>query len=227
MRFAECQRSSHKTCPTCRQPLKTKRVKGKVIPVFTHDLTVQGLIDEIEVYCSNKGDGCEWQGKKGELHHHLATCEFDQAKLPGWLKKHRVEHEKKVYELDIDDNELIQANNESDTTDLLMRIYKRKPKLLKRALKGKTTEKKKRNPSRKKKRKGKKECEKKSICKSKKKKGDKGGDEAGGDQEFKLMMDFIGENGELDFFAYSDAIDALNDKKKSENNSKTKVEKKQ
>lgn len=56
-------------CPTCRQECSEDSLQP-------NDL-IKKLLDEVSVYCSNKGNGCEWADERGSLVTHLEQfCEF-------------------------------------------------------------------------------------------------------------------------------------------------------
>lgn len=49
------------------------------------DLIAYNMINDLEVYCSNKG--CQWKSKRKYLPNHLIKCYYDPIKLPEFIKK--------------------------------------------------------------------------------------------------------------------------------------------
>ena len=49
------------------------------------DLIAFNMINDLDVYCSNKG--CQWKSKKKYLNLHLKKCYYDPIKLPEFIKK--------------------------------------------------------------------------------------------------------------------------------------------
>lgn len=77
-RIAEQLEAKGEPCPLCRKtPLKT-----------TKDPYFKRVVMNLEVYCRNKPQGCQWEGKLGGLDHHLSLghvegqCRFVTVKCP-------------------------------------------------------------------------------------------------------------------------------------------------
>jgi len=84
----------NKTCPVCREPVDPDLMK--------RDRNVQGLINDMEVCCTERGGGCEWTGRLEDLQSaHLCVCVHRKVDCPvegcdatvAWkeLTKHRNE----------------------------------------------------------------------------------------------------------------------------------------
>ena len=63
-------RSTANSCPVCRKPVKK-------IMIAT---IIQNIIDDMQVYCTHKQNGCSWKGKKSEIQKHLNVCSFRTVK---------------------------------------------------------------------------------------------------------------------------------------------------
>jgi TNF receptor-associated factor 4 len=55
-------------CPSCQQPI----AKDKIV----NDKNLQKEIQNLEVYCTNKDKGCDWDGTLREFQVHMETCGF-------------------------------------------------------------------------------------------------------------------------------------------------------
>ena len=61
-------------CPVCREEVKFK--------IF-HDKGIEREIKGLHVYCTNKEQGCEWQGELNDINNHLGNrdgCQFEEVK---------------------------------------------------------------------------------------------------------------------------------------------------
>lgn len=118
----------HLECPICRVAFKEKQ--------FQRDLVGYNMVNELEVYCNNKG--CPWKSRLENLEEHLKNCNFDPAKIPDFMKsvlyKNAAESNKKKNELG-----LIEEENESNEhvdfntkVGLKARLYNKNKKLMER-----------------------------------------------------------------------------------------------
>jgi len=55
-------------CPTCQQPVS----KDKIV----NDKSLQKEIQNLEVYCTTKDKGCDWDGTLRDFQGHIETCGF-------------------------------------------------------------------------------------------------------------------------------------------------------
>ena len=97
MRWAQ-QKSD---CPLCRKNFYMKDIQI--------DLIAMNMVNELEVYCTNKG--CPNQCKLSELNEHLYNCYFDPEKLPEYIKD-------VVYDKSIKKNDIKEKDNEIDDSGL-------------------------------------------------------------------------------------------------------------
>jgi len=51
------------------------------VTTFTNKLSDRE-IRKLEVYCSNKSDGCEWTGELNDIEAHVKRCEFEDIPCP-------------------------------------------------------------------------------------------------------------------------------------------------
>lgn len=56
------------SCPTCRQPLQESELQPC-------SRIVRGMLDELQVVCPFKPEGCEWTGKREDWVRHCVPCE--------------------------------------------------------------------------------------------------------------------------------------------------------
>ena len=61
-------------CPSCQQPIS----KDKIV----NDKNLQKEIQNLEVYCSNRDKGCDWDGTLRDFQVHLETCGFIVIECP-------------------------------------------------------------------------------------------------------------------------------------------------
>ncbi len=55
-------------CPSCQQPISKDGI--------VNDKNLQKEIQSLEVYCTNKDKGCNWEGTLRDFQTHLETCGF-------------------------------------------------------------------------------------------------------------------------------------------------------
>lgn len=114
----------------------------KVEPVIIPDLLTQSLLDDLDVYCSFKENGCNWSGKKGELHKHTSN-ECDFIVMPKWLQKlkedanYKSTLNKPVNVMDdFYDDDIKGEINKHTAPDLFTRMYNKNRDLVTKVLKG-------------------------------------------------------------------------------------------
>ena len=73
-------------CPLCRMTFN--------IDYIQRDLIGYNMVNELLVYCVNKG--CCWKDKLFNLNEHVKHCNFDPKKMPDSLKKMLFSQEKKT-----------------------------------------------------------------------------------------------------------------------------------
>ena len=73
-------------CPLCRMTFN--------IDYIQRDLIGYNMVNELLVYCVNKG--CCWKDKLFNLNEHVKLCNFDPKKMPDSLKKMLFSQEKKT-----------------------------------------------------------------------------------------------------------------------------------
>ena len=127
MRWAQ-QKSD---CPLCRKNFYMKDIQI--------DLIAMNMVNELEVYCTNKG--CPNQCKLSELNEHLYNCYFDPEKLPEYIKD--VVYDKSIKKKDLNekDNEIedsgldFEANTNFNTkVSLKARLYNKNKNLMEKVL---------------------------------------------------------------------------------------------
>jgi len=64
-------------CPLCREKFTDTDIKI--------DLTAKNIIDDLEIYCVNKG--CPWKGKLKDFDEHLQSCYFNPNEVPEYIKE--------------------------------------------------------------------------------------------------------------------------------------------
>ena len=48
------------------------------------------IINDLEIFCTNRNQGCEWKGALDNAASHLPKCQFNEGKLPDWFNEHMV-----------------------------------------------------------------------------------------------------------------------------------------
>lgn len=99
-------------------------------PTITIDRVVKDMMDNIEVYCLMKRDGCGWKGPKKDLQNHLKFCEAKN--VPDWIKNRisgEMEEEEKV-ERDIDEDDVVEEFNQIDDSSLFAKLYNKNKELV-------------------------------------------------------------------------------------------------
>ena len=125
-------------CPLCRKNFYMKDIQI--------DLIAMNMVNELEVYCTNKG--CPNQCKLCQLNEHLYNCYFDPEKLPEYIKdvvydKSIKKNDIKEKDYEIDDSGLdFEANTNFNTkVSLKARLYNKNKNLMEKVLsKGKFIE---------------------------------------------------------------------------------------
>ena len=107
------------SCPVCRKPI-VQRDLGK-------DLLAFQIINDLEIYCSNRG--CPWSGPLSAVQAHLTSqCSFRGDKLPSWyldyLRSQEEEFERKELEEEALDPNLRELMNKNKDVPLAMRLFK-------------------------------------------------------------------------------------------------------
>lgn len=120
--------SRKKKCPIGRCELPKQKI--------TLDITLNEIMEDIEIYCTLKRDGCKWKGPRNMLNSHLRTC--DVKNIPSWVKKYKkksgVMDEEKIVNFDIDEDEVVEKVNKIDETDLITALYLKDKELATRNL---------------------------------------------------------------------------------------------
>ena len=123
-------------CPLCREKFTDTDIK--------RDLTAANIINDLEIYCVNKG--CPWKGKLKDFEEHLEKCYFNPNEVPEYIKeiledKNKQEKEKNNDNNSDDDEEDSDGNLTSFNTksSLRARLYNRNRELVKNVF-GKTNE---------------------------------------------------------------------------------------
>ena len=71
-----------KNCPQCRASIDVKKRPLK------KDIMADQIINELEIFCTNRSKGCAWSGALQNLANHLSSnCKFNK-EMPEWLRKH-------------------------------------------------------------------------------------------------------------------------------------------
>ena len=104
------------SCPFCRSRFRMNTVKT--------NLLAASIINELEIYCSNRSAGCEWRGEIERLSPHIKICSFGKDQVPAWLAAHKImiEKEEEGFELLSDHDR--DAQLEEQTKPLAMRLFK-------------------------------------------------------------------------------------------------------
>ena len=79
--LAANSRGATTPCPQCRKPFR--------ITVVKQHLLASSLINELEIFCSNRSLGCEWKGPIERATAHLGICAYGKNKVPAWLEQHQ------------------------------------------------------------------------------------------------------------------------------------------
>ena len=81
MQTAQNSRSASAPCPYCRKSFRKTAIKPSLLAAK--------LINEFEVYCSNRSLGCEWFGELEKVYTHLGICSYGKGIIPAWLIDHQ------------------------------------------------------------------------------------------------------------------------------------------
>ena len=79
----------HTFCKSCLDSTKMSKFTSKSCPMccsaeFTsvHNKQVDRFVRNLQVFCSNKENGCEWQGEVNKIKEHLRSCSFEEISCP-------------------------------------------------------------------------------------------------------------------------------------------------
>ena len=70
------------------------------------NLLAQSLVNELEIYCSNKTLGCPWKGEIQRIHAHLKICLYGMDQIPAWLAEHQMSMEREEEAIDLMDADI-------------------------------------------------------------------------------------------------------------------------
>ena len=126
-----CKRN--KNCPLCRVEFTEKDLRT--------DIIATNIINDLEVYCVNKG--CPWKGTLKAFSGHLKTCFFDPNEIPDYIKEvlnnkndsniNEINNDNKYFLNDIEGNEGFHDNNLTSfntKSSLKARLYNRNRELV-------------------------------------------------------------------------------------------------
>jgi len=118
-------------CPLCRKIFQMKDIQ--------FDLIGLNMVNELEVYCINKG--CPTQCKLSQLNEHLYNCYFDPEKMPQYIKdvvydKTIQKTKSKEKDSEVEDKGLdFEANTNFNTkVSLKARLYNKNKNLMENVL---------------------------------------------------------------------------------------------
>lgn len=114
--LAANSRTASTPCPYCRKTFKLASVKINILAA--------SLINELDIYCSNRSVGCAWKGEIQRIPAHLKICSYGKEKLPQWLADHRLNIEKEEEALELLEDEDRDLQLEESTKPLAMRLFK-------------------------------------------------------------------------------------------------------
>jgi len=79
----------HTFCKSCLDNTKKSKFTSKSCPVccnveFTvvHNKQVDRFVKSLQIICSNKEKGCDWQGEVNNIDKHLGSCHFEDVDCP-------------------------------------------------------------------------------------------------------------------------------------------------
>ena len=72
--LAANSRTASIPCPYCRKNFKIATLKTNILAA--------SLINELEIYCSNRAVGCPWKGEIQRIPTHLKICSYGKEKVP-------------------------------------------------------------------------------------------------------------------------------------------------
>ena len=95
----------------CRSDIRNKDID--------RDLLAYQIIDELDVFCTNKNKGCSWQGHLSDLPSHMSRkCNFKSVDLPNWYQNYVKSKEQELEKNDMQEEaldpklqEALNANN--------------------------------------------------------------------------------------------------------------------
>ena len=114
-------------CPLCREKFTDTDIKI--------DLTAKNIIDDLEIYCVNKG--CPWKGKLKDFDEHLQSCYFNPNEVPEYIKEILEDKNKKSEEKNKENNSDDEDEEDGNLTSfntkssLRARLYNRNRELVK------------------------------------------------------------------------------------------------
>ena len=114
-------------CPLCREKFTDTDIKI--------DLTAKNIIDDLEIYCVNKG--CPWKGKLKDFDEHLQSCYFNPNEVPEYIKEILEDKNKKSEEINKENNSDDEDGEDGNLTSfntkssLRARLYNRNRELVK------------------------------------------------------------------------------------------------
>ena len=88
-------------CPLCREKFTDADIRM--------DLTAKNIIDDLEIYCVNKG--CPWKGKLKDFQEHFESCYFNPNEVPEYIKEILEDNNKKS------DEKSKEKNSDDDEDD--------------------------------------------------------------------------------------------------------------
>ena len=117
-------------CPLCRVNFTDTDIKK--------DLIATNIINDLEIYCVNKG--CPWKGKLKDFEEHLEKCYFNPNEVPEYIKEILEDKENKNKQKNEDNKENDSDNEEATDSNLTSfntksslraRLYNRNRELMK------------------------------------------------------------------------------------------------
>lgn len=84
-------------CPVCRANVKKNQLE--------RDLLASNLINELEIFCTNKG--CTWKGPLEEITSHMPQCAFQEGKLPLWYVNYMKSKESEIMQQENEEELLV------------------------------------------------------------------------------------------------------------------------
>ena len=88
------------------------------------------IINEMEIYCSNKPKGCDWRGSIEKLTQHLKSCGFEAGQMPKWLEELQpaiqAEYERRQLINESQDEALRDKLTSEEELPLAVRLYRKK-----------------------------------------------------------------------------------------------------
>lgn len=111
----ENHRTASTPCPYCRKNFKLNQLKT--------NLLANAMINELEIYCSNRVLKCPWKGEMQRIAAHLKICAYGKDQIPAWLAEHQLSLEREEEAIELMDDDIRDKQLQEQTKPLAMRLF--------------------------------------------------------------------------------------------------------